>query len=73
MPSTLPFQVNDRHLLLVDDVLMTGRTIRAVLNEIFDYGRPASVNLITLYSINSRELPIQPDVCPRCINLGQDQ
>ena len=41
MPSTLPFDIEDRHLLLVDDVLYTGRTIRAALNEIFDYGHPA--------------------------------
>ncbi len=73
LPSTLPFQVDGRHLLLIDDVLMTGRTIRAALNEIFDYGRPASVNLIALCSINSRELPIQPDLCTLLINLKQGQ
>ncbi|MFN3579398.1 MAG: bifunctional pyr operon transcriptional regulator/uracil phosphoribosyltransferase PyrR, partial [Pseudomonas sp.] len=44
-PSELPFSIDDRHLILVDDVLMTGRTIRAALNEVFDYGRPASVTL----------------------------
>jgi pyrimidine operon attenuation protein/uracil phosphoribosyltransferase len=73
VPSKLPFQVNDRHLLLVDDILMTGRTIRASLNEIFDYSRPASVHLVTLCSINNRELPIQPDVCPLALDLPQHQ
>jgi len=47
---------------LVDDVLETGRTIRAALNEIFDYGRPSSVQLVTLIEKGGRELPIQPDV-----------
>ncbi|OAD23590.1 bifunctional pyrimidine regulatory protein PyrR uracil phosphoribosyltransferase [Candidatus Thiomargarita nelsonii] len=61
-PSTLPFEVENRHLILVDDVLHTGRTIRAALNEIFDYGRPASVTLAVLVERNGRELPIQPDV-----------
>ena len=61
-PSNLPVALDDRHILLVDDVLHTGRTIRAALNEIFDYGRPASVQLIALIDRNGRELPIQPDV-----------
>lgn len=61
-PSELPFSVEDRHLILVDDVLMTGRTIRAALNELFDYGRPASVTLVTLIDIEARQLPIRADV-----------
>ena len=61
-PSTLPTPIDDRHIVLVDDVLYTGRTIRAALNEIFDYGRPASVLLVTLVERSGRELPIQPDV-----------
>lgn len=61
-PSELPFSVEGRHLVLVDDVLMTGRTIRAALNELFDYGRPASVTLVTLVDIESRELPIRADI-----------
>jgi len=54
---------------LVDDVLETGRTIRAALNEIFDYGRPASVTLVVLVELNGRELPIQPDIigCSLCL------
>ncbi len=61
-PSRLPVPVDDRHIVLVDDVLYTGRTIRAALNEIFDYGRPASVLLAVLVDRNGRELPIQADV-----------
>ncbi len=59
MPSNLPFDVDDRHIILVDDVLHTGRTIRAALNEIFDYGRPASVSLVVLVDRGGRELPIE--------------
>jgi len=61
-PSDIPFEVEDRHIILVDDVVQSGRTIRAALNEIFDYGRPASVTLVTLIERGGRELPIQPDV-----------
>jgi len=61
-PSNLPFEVEDRHIVLVDDVLYTGRTIRAALNEIFDYGRPASVTLAVLVDRGERELPIQADI-----------
>ncbi len=61
-PSSLPVSVDDRHIVLVDDVLYTGRTIRAALNELFDYGRPASVLLAVLVDRNGRELPIQADV-----------
>lgn len=57
-PSCLPFNVDERHILLVDDVLHTGRTIRAALNEIFDYGRPASITLAVLVERPGRELPI---------------
>ncbi len=61
-PSHLPFNVDDRHIILVDDVLFTGRTIRAALNEIFDYGRPAAVTLAVLIDRGGRELPIAADV-----------
>ncbi len=61
-PSAIDFEVEDRHIILVDDVVQSGRTIRAALNEIFDYGRPASVTLVTLIERSGRELPIQPDV-----------
>jgi pyrimidine operon attenuation protein / uracil phosphoribosyltransferase len=56
--SEIPFEVEGRELVLVDDVLYTGRTIRAALNELFDYGRPASVKLAALVDRGGRELPI---------------
>jgi len=61
-PSDLPVPVDDRHIVLVDDVLQTGRTIRAALNVLFDYGRPASVVLAILACRDGRELPIEPNV-----------
>jgi pyrimidine operon attenuation protein/uracil phosphoribosyltransferase len=72
-PSDLPFSVDGRHLLLVDDVLHSGRTTRAALNEIFDYGRPASVCLAVLMERNGRELPIQADIIGESIELSNDQ
>ncbi|TPQ39590.1 bifunctional pyr operon transcriptional regulator/uracil phosphoribosyltransferase PyrR [Cupriavidus pinatubonensis] len=61
-PSTLPFDVQDRKILLIDDVLATGRTIRAAVNELFDYGRPARVALGVLVDRGGRELPIAADL-----------
>jgi pyrimidine operon attenuation protein/uracil phosphoribosyltransferase len=72
-PSDLPFSVDDRHLLLVDDVLYSGRTIRAALNEIFDYGRPASVTLAVLIERNGRELPIQADIVGHSLTMTEHQ
>ncbi|HEX6829020.1 MAG TPA: bifunctional pyr operon transcriptional regulator/uracil phosphoribosyltransferase PyrR [Burkholderiales bacterium] len=57
-PSEIPFDVEGRDLVLVDDVLYTGRTIRAAMNELFDYGRPASIRLAALVDRGGRELPI---------------
>ncbi|HZF79609.1 MAG TPA: bifunctional pyr operon transcriptional regulator/uracil phosphoribosyltransferase PyrR [Rubrivivax sp.] len=57
-PTQLPFSIDGRHIVLVDDVLYTGRTIRAVVNELFDFGRPASVQLAVLVDRGGRELPI---------------
>lgn len=71
--SHLPVNVEDRHLILVDDVLHTGRTIRAALNEIFDYGRPASVMLVCLVERGGRELPIEPQVVGERVKLGRNQ
>jgi len=68
-PSQLPFSVEDRHIILVDDVIMSGRTIRAALNELFDYGRPASVTLVALFDLNARELPISADIVGKTLNL----
>jgi pyrimidine operon attenuation protein / uracil phosphoribosyltransferase len=56
--TSLPFDVEGRHILLVDDVLHTGRTVRAALNELYDYGRPASVTLAVLVDRGERELPV---------------
>lgn len=72
-PSHLPRDVDDQHVILIDDVLYTGRTVRAALNEIFDYGRPASVSLVTLVQRNGRELPIQADVVGESIDLNDKQ
>ncbi|PAU52581.1 bifunctional pyr operon transcriptional regulator/uracil phosphoribosyltransferase [Pseudomonas sp. PIC25] len=72
-PSALPFEIEDQHLVLIDDVLMSGRTIRAALNELFDYGRPASVTLVCLLDLNARELPIRPDVIGATLSLGEDE
>ena len=58
-PTALPFAVDGARILLVDDVLYTGRTIRAVINELFDFGRPASVRLAVLVDRGGRELPIE--------------
>lgn len=72
-PSRLPVSIDDRHIVLVDDVLNTGRTIRAALNEIFDYGRPASIMLATLVERGGRELPIQADVVGLHVELAREQ
>ncbi len=72
-PSELPFNIDDRHLVLVDDVLYTGRTIRAALDEIFDYGRPASVLLAALVDRGGRELPIQADVVGLRLALAETE
>jgi pyrimidine operon attenuation protein / uracil phosphoribosyltransferase len=72
-PSQLPTSVDDAHIILVDDVLHTGRTIRAALNEIFDYGRPASVTLAVLGERSGRELPIQADVVGQHIQLDEHE
>ncbi|MBN2866204.1 MAG: bifunctional pyr operon transcriptional regulator/uracil phosphoribosyltransferase PyrR [Thiotrichales bacterium] len=62
-PSSIPWEIEDQHIILVDDVLFTGRTVRAALNEIFDFGRPASVVLVTLLDRKGcRELPFHVDV-----------
>jgi len=73
-PSELPFDIDGRHIVLVDDVLYSGRTIRAALNELFDYGRPASVLLVVLVERgDQRDLPICPDVIGTRLNLGSDE
>lgn len=71
--TLLPFDVNGEHLIVLDDVLYTGRTIRAVLNELFDYGRPASVKLAVLVDRGGRELPLQPDLAMARVTLQATQ
>ncbi|MFN3861888.1 MAG: bifunctional pyr operon transcriptional regulator/uracil phosphoribosyltransferase PyrR [Roseateles sp.] len=71
--TKLPFDVNGRHILLIDDVLYTGRTTRAVLNELFDFGRPASVQLAVLVDRGGRELPIEPAFSAARVTLQADQ
>ncbi len=70
-PSSLPFSVDNKHIILVDDVLHTGRTIRAAMNEIFDYGRPASILLVVLVERGGHELPIRADVAGLHMDLGE--
>ena len=71
--TRLPFEVEGCHIVLVDDVLYTGRTIRAVINELFDFGRPASVTLAVLVDRGGRELPIQAAVSAARISLPAHQ
>ncbi len=72
-PSHIPFDVNGRDLLLVDDVLYTGRTTRAALNELFDYGRPRSVQLVVLADRDERQLPIAAQFAGAVIQVPQGQ
>ena len=72
-PSQLPTGLDDKHIILIDDVLFTGRTIRAALNEIFDYGRPASVTLAVLLDRGERELPVCAEIIGQKISLNPDQ
>jgi len=72
-PSRLPVSVEDKHIILVDDILHTGRTIRAAMNELFDYGRPASIKLVILGDRDGRELPIQADVVGKKISLDEHE
>ena len=71
--TALPFDVNGAHLIVIDDVLYTGRTLRAVLNELFDYGRPASVKLMVLVDRGGRELPVQADLAAVRLSLPAAQ
>jgi pyrimidine operon attenuation protein/uracil phosphoribosyltransferase len=71
--SDLPESIEDQNIILVDDVLHTGRTIRAAMNELFDYGRPKSISLAVLLDREGRQLPIQADVCGMNIHLAPHQ
>ncbi len=72
-PSNIPFEVEGRHIILIDDVLYTGRTIRAAINELFDYGRPASIRLAALVDRGGRELPVVANYVGTKIDLLKDK
>jgi len=73
MPTELKFDVNNAHIVLIDDVLFTGRTVRATLNELFDFGRPAQVSLMVLADRGERELPISADFAAQAVALPHSQ
>jgi pyrimidine operon attenuation protein/uracil phosphoribosyltransferase len=70
--SELPFEVDGATIVLVDDVLFTGRSVRAAINELFDYGRPARIELAVLIDRGGRELPIEPTYCGARLTVGRD-
>lgn len=72
-PSNLPVAIEGRDIVLVDDVLHTGRTVRAAMNELFDYGRPASIRLAVLVDRGDHELPIRPDYAGLVMNVPKHQ
>ena len=72
-PSQLPPQLDGRDIILVDDVFQTGRTTRAALNEIFDYGRPRNVILAVLVERDGKQIPISPDCVGAQVQLNSDQ
>ena len=72
-PSDVPFDIDDRHVVIVDDVLGTGRTVRAAMNEIFDHGRPARVTLAVLIDRPGHELPIRADVAGQVLTAREEE
>lgn len=72
-PSNIPFDVQDKHIILIDDIFYTGRTTRAAINELFDYGRPASITLAVLINRGGAQLPIAPQIVGAEILLKPDQ
>ena len=73
MPTHLPFDVNGANIILIDDVLLTGRTVRAALNELFDFGRPAQVELMVLADRSNRELPIAADFVGKKVDVVEQK
>jgi pyrimidine operon attenuation protein/uracil phosphoribosyltransferase len=71
-PSSLPADIDDKTIILVDDVIHSGRTVRAGMNEIFDYGRPKKIILVSLIDRGGREIPIQPDLVGEYIDIDAD-
>ncbi|MDY7025278.1 MAG: bifunctional pyr operon transcriptional regulator/uracil phosphoribosyltransferase PyrR [Pseudomonadota bacterium] len=72
-PSNIPHELNGKTVILIDDVYMTGRTARAAMNELFDYGRPKSIAFFTLINLHQQELPIQPKYSPIHVSLDEGQ
>ncbi len=72
-PADVPFEVDNAHILLVDDVLYTGRTTRAIVNHLFDYGRPAQVDLAVLLDRGGRQLPIEAQFVGQSVLLTPNQ
>ena len=72
-PTSLPFEVDNRRIVLIDDVLSTGRTMRAAVNELYDYGRPASVALAVLADRGGRELPMAARFAGGVVEVAADQ
>jgi len=72
-PTEMPVSIDDKHIILVDDVLFTGRTARAAINEIFDFGRPLSVTLVVLVERDGKELPISADIVGEKLELENDK
>jgi pyrimidine operon attenuation protein / uracil phosphoribosyltransferase len=72
-PTYLPWALDGKHVVIVDDVLFTGRTIRAALDELADFGRPRRIALAVLVDRGGRELPIQPDIVGKSVEIGADQ
>jgi pyrimidine operon attenuation protein / uracil phosphoribosyltransferase len=73
MTTHLPFEVNGANIILIDDVLLTGRTVRAALNELFDFGRPAQVELMVLADRGHRELPVAANFVGEQVQVPDDQ
>jgi pyrimidine operon attenuation protein/uracil phosphoribosyltransferase len=73
MSTHLPFEVNGANVVLIDDVLLTGRTVRAALNELFDFGRPAQVELMVLADRENRDLPISADFVGERVSVPENQ
>ena len=71
--TNLPFSIDEKTIVLVDDVLFTGRTIRAAIDALFDYGRPARIQLAVLVDRGHRELPIRPDYVGKNLPTSQDE
>jgi len=72
-PSWIPFDINNKDIILIDDIFYTGRTTRAAMNELFDFGRPASITLAVLINRGGAQLPIQPQIVGAEIPLKSHQ